>query len=240
MPDGEVGDLYIRGPSAALMYWANREKSRETFQGGWTKSGDKYTRDADGYYTYAGRSDDMLKVSGIYVSPFEVEATLMQHPAVLESAVIGVQDAEGLTKTKAYVVLKQGQQADAQAPAGFRQGAPGGLQIPALHRVHRRAAQDRHRQDPALSPAREGGPRVTQASTNPFASITWRGRTVQIEHQWIAPERSAAPLLVFLHEGLGSVAMWKDFPERLCNAAGVRGLVFSRPAYGRSTPRDAR
>lgn len=119
VPDGEVGDLYIRGPSAALMYWANREKSRETFQGGWTKSGDKYTRDTDGYYTYAGRSDDMLKVSGIYVSPFEVEATLMQHPAVLESAVIGVQDGEGLTKTKAYVVLKPGQQADAQALQAF-------------------------------------------------------------------------------------------------------------------------
>ncbi len=66
--DGEVGDLYIKGPSAALMYWGNREKSRDTFQGGWTKSGDKYSRDADGYYTYAGRSDDMLKVSGIYVS----------------------------------------------------------------------------------------------------------------------------------------------------------------------------
>lgn len=108
VPDGEVGDLYIRGPSSALMYWANREKSRETFQGGWTKSGDKYTRDADGYYTYAGRSDDMLKVSGIYVSPFEVEATLMQHPAVLEAAVIGKEDADGLTKTKAFVVLKDG------------------------------------------------------------------------------------------------------------------------------------
>jgi benzoate-CoA ligase len=106
--DGEVGDLYIRGPSAALMYWGNREKTRDTFQGGWTKSGDKYVRDADGYYTYAGRSDDMLKVSGIYVSPFEVEATLMQHPAVLEAAVIGTQDAEGLTKTKAFVVLKDG------------------------------------------------------------------------------------------------------------------------------------
>ena len=72
-----------------------------------------------------------------------------------------------------------------------------------------------------------------------FASIAWRGRTVRVEHQWIAPERRGAPLLVFLHEGLGSVAMWKDFPERLCAAAGVRGLVFSRPAYGRSTPREA-
>jgi len=112
VPDGEPGDLYIHGPSAALMYWGNRAKSRETFQGAWTKSGDKYIRNADGTYTYAGRSDDMLKVSGIYVSPFEVEATLVQHPAVLEAAVIGKEDAEGLTKTKAFVVLKPGAQAD--------------------------------------------------------------------------------------------------------------------------------
>jgi len=104
--DGETGDLYIDGPSAALLYWGNRDKSRDTFQGAWTKSGDKYVRNADGTYTYAGRSDDMLKVSGIYVSPFEVESTLVQHPAVLEAAVIGKQDADGLTKTKAFVVLK--------------------------------------------------------------------------------------------------------------------------------------
>ena len=107
----EIGDLYIQGPSAALMYWNNRAKSRDTFQGGWTKSGDKYVRNADGSYTYAGRNDDMLKVSGIYVSPFEVEGTLVQHPAVLEAAVIGKVDADGLTKTKAFVVLKPGQQA---------------------------------------------------------------------------------------------------------------------------------
>jgi benzoate-CoA ligase len=116
--DGDTGDLYIQGPSAALMYWGNREKSRETFQGGWTRSGDKYIRNADGSYTYCGRSDDMLKVSGVYVSPFEVEATLVQHPAVLEAAVIGVPDAEGLTKTKAFVVLKDGAQAtDAELKA---------------------------------------------------------------------------------------------------------------------------
>ena len=113
LPDGstEPGDLYISGPSAALMYWGNRAKTAETFQGTWTKSGDKYIRNADGSYTYGGRSDDMLKVSGIYVSPFEVEATLVQHAAVLEAAVIGVPDAQGLTKTKAYVVLKTGQHA---------------------------------------------------------------------------------------------------------------------------------
>jgi benzoate-CoA ligase len=109
VPDGEPGDLYVKGPSAAILYWGNREKTRDTFQGAWTKSGDKYVRNADGTYTYSGRSDDMLKVSGVYVSPFEVEATLVQHPAVLEAAVIGVADADGLTKTKAYVVLKAGQ-----------------------------------------------------------------------------------------------------------------------------------
>ena len=103
--DGEPGDLYIHGPSSAMMYWGNAAKTRDTFQGGWTKSGDKYMHNTDGSYTYGGRSDDMLKVSGIYVSPFEVEATLVQHPAVLEAAVIGKEDAEGLTKTKAFVVL---------------------------------------------------------------------------------------------------------------------------------------
>ena len=113
VPDGEPGDLYIAGPSAALMYWGNRAKTRETFQGGWTKSGDKYVRNADdGSYTYSGRSDDMLKVSGVYVSPFEVEATLVQHPAVLEAAVIGKEDEDGLVKTKAFVVLKPGAAAD--------------------------------------------------------------------------------------------------------------------------------
>jgi benzoate-CoA ligase len=102
----QVGDLYIKGPSSALMYWSNREKTRDTFRGGWTKSGDTYFRDADGYYVYAGRGDDMLKVSGQYVSPFEVESTLMQHDAVLEAAVIGVSNTDGLTRAKAFVVLK--------------------------------------------------------------------------------------------------------------------------------------
>jgi benzoate-CoA ligase len=106
--DGEIGDLYVRGPSAALMYWGNRAKSAETFQGGWTKSGDKYLRDPAGNYVYAGRSDDMLKVSGQFVSPFEVEATLMRHAAVLEAALIGTPDADGITRSKAFVVLKPG------------------------------------------------------------------------------------------------------------------------------------
>ena len=111
-PVGEPGELYIHGPSAALMYWGNRAKTRETFQGGWTKAGDKYIRNADGSFTYAGRTDDMLKVGGIYVSPFEIEATLAQHPAVLEAAVIGFTDADGLVKSKAYVVLRRDRHVD--------------------------------------------------------------------------------------------------------------------------------
>jgi benzoate-CoA ligase len=111
--DDVIGDLYVRGPSAALMYWSAREHSRATFIGGWTKSGDKYLRSADGYYTYAGRGDDMMKVSGQYVSPFEVEGALMKHPSVLEAAVIGKADRDGLMKTKAFVVLKNGTAASA-------------------------------------------------------------------------------------------------------------------------------
>ncbi|MDP3825542.1 MAG: AMP-binding protein, partial [Polaromonas sp.] len=95
------------------MYWNSRAKTKATFAGEWTRSGDKYTVDADGYYTYSGRTDDMLKVGGIYVSPFEVEASLMTHPAVLEVAVVGLADADQLVKPKAFVVLKKGQAAAA-------------------------------------------------------------------------------------------------------------------------------
>ena len=106
--DGEIGELQVAGPTSAAYYWNNRAKSRETFLGPWTRSGDKYTRDAQGYYTYGGRTDDMLKVSGMYVSPFEVEAALMTHPDVLEAAVIGREDQQKLVKPKAFVVLKPG------------------------------------------------------------------------------------------------------------------------------------
>ena len=107
--DGEIGELQISGPTSAIMYWNNREKTKHTFAGEWTRSGDKYIRDADGYYTYSGRSDDMLKVGGIYVSPFEVEASLMTHPSILEAAVVGMADTDGLIKPKAFVVLKAGE-----------------------------------------------------------------------------------------------------------------------------------
>jgi benzoate-CoA ligase len=108
VPGGEIGELQVCGPSSAAGYWNNREKSRATFCGPWVRSGDKFRVDADGYYFYAGRGDDMLKVSGIYVSPIEVESALDSHPAVLEAAVVGREDAEGLVKPAAVVVLKPG------------------------------------------------------------------------------------------------------------------------------------
>jgi benzoate-CoA ligase len=106
---GELGELQISGPTSAIMYWNQREKTKHTFQGPWTRSGDKYAVDEEGYYVYGGRSDDMLKVSGIYVSPAEVEAALVSHEAVLEAAVVGKEDEQKLIKPKAYIVLKQGQ-----------------------------------------------------------------------------------------------------------------------------------
>jgi 4-hydroxybenzoate-CoA ligase len=105
---GEVGELVVRGPSAAEGYWNQRAKNRRTFVGEWTYTGDKYARDGDGHYHYHGRTDDMFKVSGVWVSPFEVEAALISHEAVLEAAVIGKNDRDGLVKPKAFIVLKQG------------------------------------------------------------------------------------------------------------------------------------
>ena len=110
--DGEIGELVVRGPSAGESYWNQRAKSRRTFVGEWTHTGDKYLRDADGYYYYRGRTDDMFKVNGMWVSPFEVEAALVSHEAVLEAAVIGKEDGDGLVKPKAFIVLKNGYGAD--------------------------------------------------------------------------------------------------------------------------------
>jgi acyl-coenzyme A synthetase/AMP-(fatty) acid ligase len=110
-PDGEEGSLWVRGPSAATAYWNQRERSLQTFHGPWTRTGDRYVRDADGYYTYSGRVDDMLKVGGIWVSPFEVESALAAHEAVLEAAVVGHTDEDGLVKPSAFVVLKDPERA---------------------------------------------------------------------------------------------------------------------------------
>ena len=107
VPIGEIGNLQVKGPTTAIGYWRNREKSVDTFRGEWTMTGDKYIMDVDGWLTYAGRSDDMLKVGGIYVSPIEVEDALASHPDILEAAVIGAEDEDGLIKPHATVVLHE-------------------------------------------------------------------------------------------------------------------------------------
>lgn len=106
--EGDLGELWVKGPSVALMYWRNRERSRSTFVGPWMKTGDKYRQLPSGHYAYAGRSDDMLKVSGQYVAPVEVEFALQSHESVLEAAVVGKLGPDGLMLTCAYVVLRQG------------------------------------------------------------------------------------------------------------------------------------
>ena len=104
---GEMGTLKIKGDSAALCYWNAHEKSKETFAGDWCTTGDQFHVDEDGYYWYHGRTDDMLKVSGVFVAPAEIENCLLQHEAVLECAVVG-HESEGLVKPKAFVVVREG------------------------------------------------------------------------------------------------------------------------------------
>ena len=105
--DDEIAELEVQGPSSAISYWKKPEKSKLTFKENWVKTGDKYIRNKDGIYTYCGRADDMMKVSGQYVSPFEVEAALQNHKDVLEAAVVGEKDINGLIKPKAFIVLNE-------------------------------------------------------------------------------------------------------------------------------------
>ncbi|MCH9670992.1 MAG: benzoate-CoA ligase family protein [Gammaproteobacteria bacterium] len=120
VPVGEMGELCVKGPSSAVAYWNQRDKSLSAFRGPWTHTGDKYVVDADGYYQYCGRTDDMLKVSGIWVSPFEVESALIEHEAVLEAAVVGQADASDLIKPKAFVILNDGFEGQASLEQGLK------------------------------------------------------------------------------------------------------------------------
>lgn len=106
VPVGQVGNLLVKGDANSPYYWNKHEQTKTTMQGEWLKTGDTYYRDEEGYYWYCGRSDDMLKVGGMWISPIEIENTLLEHPSVLEAAVTGQADQDGLTKPKAYVVLK--------------------------------------------------------------------------------------------------------------------------------------
>ncbi len=125
--DGVEGSLWVRGPSSCTAYWADRARSLATFQGPWTRTGDRYVRDAQGYWTYCGRADDMLKVGGIWVSPFEVESALSAHDAVLEAAVVGKEDDEHLVKPKAFVVLKDARGASAELAEQLRSFVKGSI-----------------------------------------------------------------------------------------------------------------
>jgi benzoate-CoA ligase family protein len=105
VPEGDAGDLYVKGDSALALYWAQHEKSKRSVLGDWFFTGDRYRLDEDGYYWYEGRSDDMIKVSGLWASPVEIESVLLEHPVVAESAVVGV-EVEGFTRIKAFVITK--------------------------------------------------------------------------------------------------------------------------------------
>ena len=118
---GEMGNLLIKGDSTCAFYWNQHEKTKQTIQGEWIRTGDKYVRDPDGYYWYAGRSDDMLKAGGIWVSPIEIENVLIDHDAVQECAVIGRDDGHGLSKPFAYVVLRDGVKGSAELSAALQQ-----------------------------------------------------------------------------------------------------------------------
>jgi benzoate-CoA ligase len=124
---GHIGELQVNGPTSAAYYWNNLARSRDTFLGRWTRSGDKYIESEDGYFTYCGRGDDMLKVSGIWVSPFEVESALASHQAVLEAAVVGHADENGLIKPKAFVVLRPGTSLVPELAAALQQHVKGQL-----------------------------------------------------------------------------------------------------------------
>ncbi len=153
---GEIGSLWIRGDSICAGYWNQHEKTKSTIEGHWIRTGDKYTQDVDGFYWYAGRNDDMLKVGGLWVSPVEVENALVAHGAVLESGVVGREDHDGLLKPMAFVVLRDGRRGLARAccrTSAVRSRAPRGVQATAVGGVRHRAAEDRHGQDPALQAA---------------------------------------------------------------------------------------
>lgn len=117
LPAGEVGHLLIKGPTTSPYYWNRLDRTRATMLGEWLRTGDMFSQDADGYFYFAGRSDDMLKVAGLWVAPAEIEAVLVEHPAVVEAGVVGRGDTDGLTKPEAFVVLRDGQLPSAELAA---------------------------------------------------------------------------------------------------------------------------
>ena len=153
---GRAGTLFVRGASTATGYWARYDASRLVFQGEWLRTGDTYVRDADGYYACLGRTGDMIKASGIWVSPMEVEARLLAHPAVAQAVVVAALDTDSLEKPVAYVVLAPGATVtEAELIEHCREGLPV-VQAAARRRVHRRLPDHRDREDPPRGTAGHG------------------------------------------------------------------------------------
>ena len=156
---GDIGNLLIRGDSIAAYYWNKHKKTKDTISGHWIYTGDKYYQDSDGFYWYCGRSDDMLKVGGQWVSPVEVENALIAHPAVLETAIVANFDVDRLVKPKAYIVLKSGYEPSetlASEIKAFVKDRLAPVQISALGRVRDGIAQDGNRQNSTLPLAQIG------------------------------------------------------------------------------------
>jgi benzoate-CoA ligase len=233
VPRGEQGELQVAGPSSAQGYWNDRERTRNTFLGPWTRTGDKYTERADGCLVHAGRSDDMLKVGGIYVSPTEVESALISHESVLEAAVVGREDQDGLIKPIGYVVVKPGVTPDEALSSQLKLHVKSRLapykyprwiefrdELPktATGKIQRFKLRARA----STTPARPSDGRVQRVSV--------AGRSLEYRH--ILAGSSESPTLVFLHEGLGSISLWKDFPDRLAAACGCNALTYSRYGNG--------
>ena len=169
---GEAGQLEIRGDSTTPGYWNRPELEGRTIVDGWLRTGDQYVRDAEGWFHYQGRADDMIKVGGIWCSPFDIEARLMEHPSVLEAAVVGREDDHGLVKPEAHVVLSEPLRETAGAPpaadalraelVAHCQEALPRYMYPRWIQFAAELAEDRHRQDPALPPAPVAPPAVTR------------------------------------------------------------------------------
>ncbi len=229
---GEQGELQVAGPTSAVGYWNNPERTRSTFLGRWTRTGDKYVERLDGCFVYAGRSDDMLKVSGIYVSPSEVESALITHDSVLEAAVVGREDHDGLVKPVAYIVVKPGVSADEAlgdllklhvksrlAPYKYPRWIEFCDELPKTATGKIQRFKLRERAAASLAHGTDATQRITVASRS-------------LEYRYIRAASTDSPTLVFLHEGLGSISLWKNFPHRLAAACDCNALVYSRYGNG--------
>ena len=158
--EGESGVLWVRGDSQAPLYWNRPDKTAETMREGWICTGDRFRVDADGFYFFEGRIDDLIKVSGQWIYPLEVERCLAEHPSVQECAVLGVEEPNRLMTLAAFVVLRPGVEpgeATTRLLQNFVKSQLAALQVSAPRRLSRCAAQDRHGQDrPAGTQARRG------------------------------------------------------------------------------------